>query len=115
VATFWFSRIELECDWLRWSLDIGEEPFTHLNRVREVVIADVWHFRRGIWPEFCSPTGNGHTDGTGLPVTWSETENVAWKTAIPGRRWSSPVISHEQIWLASFRKLSATAQARMTL
>ncbi len=54
-----------------------------------------------IWPEFRGPTGDGHADGTGLPVTWSETENVAWKTAIPGRGWSSPVIWHEQIWLTT--------------
>lgn len=54
-----------------------------------------------IWPEFRGPTGDGHADGTGLPVTWNETENVAWKTAIPGRGWSSPVIWHEQIWLTT--------------
>jgi len=54
-----------------------------------------------IWPEFRGPTGDGHADSTGLPVTWSETENVAWTTAIPGRGWSSPVIWHEQIWLTT--------------
>ena len=53
------------------------------------------------WPEFRGPTGDGHADGTGLPVTWSETENVVWKTAIPERGWSSPVIWHEQIWLTT--------------
>lgn len=53
------------------------------------------------WPEFRGPAGNGHADSTGLPVTWSETENVAWKTEIPGRGWSSPVIWHQQIWLTT--------------
>ncbi len=53
------------------------------------------------WPEFRGPTGDGHSDCRGLPVTWSETENVAWKTAIPGRGWSSPVIWHGQIWLTT--------------
>lgn len=54
-----------------------------------------------IWPEFRGPTGDGHSDCTGLPVTWSESENVAWKAAIPGRGWSSPVIWHQQIWLTT--------------
>ena len=53
------------------------------------------------WPEFRGPTGDGHAAGRGLPVTWSETENVAWKTAIPERGWSSPVIWHQQIWLTT--------------
>ncbi len=53
------------------------------------------------WPEFRGPTGDGHSDCRGLPVTWSATENVAWKTAIPGRGWSSPVIWHGQIWLTT--------------
>src|SRR5215475_1929947 len=42
------------------------------------------------WPEFRGPTGQGHSDERGLPLTWSETRNVRWKTAIPGRGWSSP-------------------------
>ncbi|MDZ7616248.1 MAG: PQQ-binding-like beta-propeller repeat protein [Patescibacteria group bacterium] len=53
------------------------------------------------WPEFRGPTGDGHSDCRGVPVTWSETENVAWKTAIPGRGWSSPVIWRDQIWLTT--------------
>ncbi len=53
------------------------------------------------WPEFRGPTGDGHSTCRGLPITWSETENVAWKTAIPGRGWSSPVIWHRQVWLTT--------------
>ena len=33
------------------------------------------------WPQFRGPAGDGHSDATGLPLTWSETENVRWKTA----------------------------------
>jgi outer membrane protein assembly factor BamB len=53
------------------------------------------------WPQFRGPDGQGHTDATGLPLTWSESENVAWKTPIAGRGWSSPVVSHNQIWLTT--------------
>ncbi len=37
----------------------------------------------------------------GLPLRWSETENVKWKTAIHGRGWSSPVIWGDQIWMTT--------------
>lgn len=51
------------------------------------------------WPEFRGPTADGQSDSTGLPVTWSETEHVRWKTAIHDRGWSSPVVWGDQIWL----------------
>ena len=53
------------------------------------------------WTEFRGPTGQGHSRELGLPLTWSETENVAWKVPIPGRGWSSPVLVDDQIWLTT--------------
>jgi outer membrane protein assembly factor BamB len=53
------------------------------------------------WPEFRGPHGDGHSNATGLPLTWSETENVRWKTPIHGKAWSSPVIWGGQIWLTT--------------
>jgi outer membrane protein assembly factor BamB len=53
------------------------------------------------WTEFRGPTGQGHSRERGLPLTWSETENVAWKVPIPGRGWSSPVMVDDQIWLTA--------------
>jgi len=57
------------------------------------------------WPDFRGPTHDGHaTVGTnllGLPLTWSETNNVVWKTPIPQRGWSTPVNLGQQIWLTT--------------
>lgn len=53
------------------------------------------------WPQFRGPQGNGHSDSTGLPLTWSETNNVKWKTPIHDRAWSSPVVMGDQIWLST--------------
>ena len=53
------------------------------------------------WPQFRGPTGDGQSNATGLPVTWSETENVVWKTAVHGRAWSSPVVWGDQIWMTT--------------
>lgn len=53
------------------------------------------------WPQFRGPHGNGHADAMKLPTQWSESENVDWKTELPGRGWSSPVISNNQVWMTS--------------
>jgi outer membrane protein assembly factor BamB len=62
---------------------------------------------RDDWPDFRGPwcdgraTGPGQTNLLGLPLHWSDTENVKWKTPIPYRGWSSPVILDGQIWLTT--------------
>ena len=53
------------------------------------------------WPEFRGSNGNGLSRGTQLPLEWSESENVQWKTAIPGKGWSSPVVWDNQIWMTT--------------
>ena len=53
------------------------------------------------WPQFRGPDGEGHSDAKDLPLTWSESENVKWKTEIPGEGWSSPVIGGGQVWMTS--------------
>lgn len=53
------------------------------------------------WPQFRGPDGAGHAAAAGLPVTWSESENVAWKTPVAGRGWSSPVIDGGRLWLTT--------------
>src|SRR5262245_49499225 len=53
------------------------------------------------WPEFRGPTGQGHYAGKPLPLSWSTTENVAWKQAIPGKGWSSPIVWEGRIYLTS--------------
>lgn len=55
----------------------------------------------GDWTEFRGPTGQGLAVETSLPVSWSTTENVVWKTPIPGLGWSSPIILGGQIYVTS--------------
>ena len=59
------------------------------------------------WPELRGPSGNGHAPSAELPLTWSEEDNVVWKTPIHDRGWSSPVIWGDQIWVTT-----ATADGR---
>jgi len=53
------------------------------------------------WPQFRGPTGQGHSDERGLPLEWSESRNVAWKTPVPGRGWSSPAVADGRVWLTT--------------
>lgn len=53
------------------------------------------------WPQFRGPDGDGHSDVTGLPVTFGEGDHMKWKTEIHGKAWSSPVIWGSQIWLTT--------------
>jgi outer membrane protein assembly factor BamB len=53
------------------------------------------------WPEFRGPTAQGLAGGTRLPLEWSSTRNVAWKQAIPGHGWSSPVLKDGRVFLTS--------------
>ena len=65
------------------------------------------------WSEFRGPTGDGVSHDAGLPVEWSETKVVAWKTPIPGKAWSSPVIADGVVWMTNAtedgKRLSAVA------
>ena len=51
------------------------------------------------WPQFRGPGGDGIATSRNLPLTWDESTNVRWKTPIPGRAWSSPIILGPEIWL----------------
>jgi outer membrane protein assembly factor BamB len=51
------------------------------------------------WSEFRGTSRDGKSSATGLPITWSETENIVWKTALPGEGHSSPVVAGGRIWL----------------
>ncbi len=53
------------------------------------------------WPQFRGGTGQGISSERGLPLEWSESRNVAWKTPVPGRGWSSPVVANGRVWLTT--------------
>ena len=59
------------------------------------------------WTDFRGPAGDGHaapagrSQPAGLPLTGSETENITWKTEIPFRGWSTPVILDGRVWLTT--------------
>lgn len=53
------------------------------------------------WPQFRGPTMQGVSDAKNLPEVMGEKQNVAWKTAIHGKAWSSPVVADGKVWLTT--------------
>lgn len=63
------------------------------------------------WPQFRGPTAQGHANDAKLPVEIGAGKNQAWKIAVPGSGWSSPVIVKGQIFLTT----AITSDAESTL
>jgi outer membrane protein assembly factor BamB len=53
------------------------------------------------WPQFRGPNASGVSTNTNLPDKWSAAENVAWKTDLPGRSWSSPIVWGDRVFLTA--------------
>ncbi len=53
------------------------------------------------WPGFRGPTGQGVSTEKNLPLTWSLTENLAWRVEVPGIGWSSPVVWGDRVLVTS--------------
>ena len=53
------------------------------------------------WPQFRGQQAGAVADDRSLPETWSETENIVWKTDIPGLGWSSPVVWDDHIFITT--------------
>ena len=88
-----------------------DKRFTGYDRFCSVLLPSALTFglltARADWPEFRGPRGNGHvsapenTKPVGLPLHWSETNNIKWKTEIPFKGWSTPVVLGGQVWLTT--------------
>lgn len=64
----------------------------------------------GNWPQWRGPSAQGHADAPSLPETWSETSHVAWKTPLPGRGHSTPVMWGDHLWLTTAFEKAATPE-----
>jgi outer membrane protein assembly factor BamB len=51
------------------------------------------------WPAWRAVSGNNVIPSGDYPVTWSAKKNVAWKTALPDKGNSSPVVAGKRVFL----------------
>lgn len=56
------------------------------------------------WPTYRGPNGDGHSTAKGVPTTFSEKENIRWKTPIHDKGWSSPVVWGDQVWVTTAKE-----------
>lgn len=56
------------------------------------------------WPCFRGPTLQGISGDTNLPLTWTSSDNVAWKVPTGGEGWSSPIVWGSHVFLTATRE-----------
>ncbi len=54
------------------------------------------------WTRFRGPDASGISDDKGLPVQWSATENIVWKTRLPGPGASSPITLGDKVFVTCY-------------
>lgn len=91
----------------------GSEPnqplrFTLLRVVRVLALwvgtlttATTVHADDTNWPQWRGPLATGVSPHGHPPVEWSETKNVKWKTALPGKGHSTPIVWGDRLFLTT--------------
>src|SRR5687767_7107769 len=59
------------------------------------------HGKDAGWPQFRGPDSNPVGADARLADRWSKTENVEWSREIPGRGWSSPIVTGDRVYLTT--------------
>jgi outer membrane protein assembly factor BamB len=83
---------------------------THLLLAAFALAADA---KTADWKEFRGPDGVGHYIGPAVPDKWGPDTNVAWKTPIPGKGWSSPVLLKGKLYLTTAVPKNADYELRV--
>ncbi len=85
---------------------LGKAPMLNLPRsrrwLRAFICAAPLLFVAADWPQFRGPGSQGTSDESGIPVEWSDDTNVVWKTELPGRGSSSPIILGDRVYLTAY-------------
>ena len=74
---------------------------TRLLTIAALCVAAAAELSAWNWPQWRGPSGQGVSSETGLPATWSATENVAWRAPIAGLGTSSPIVWGDRVIVTS--------------
>lgn len=66
-----------------------------------LLFADSSSAQQSTWPQFRGPDANPVAENEKLPERWSTTENVEWSAEIPGRGWSSPIVTGGKVFVTT--------------
>lgn len=92
--------------WLRWGLALGWLAWCGAQTAaaeREKGIGDFPKLSaERDWPWWRGPNRDGHAaPKQNVPLQWSDTKNVKWKTPVPGRGHSSPIVVGDRVYLTT--------------
>jgi outer membrane protein assembly factor BamB len=62
------------------------------------------------WTQFRGPGALGRSDSKGLPLTWSDDKNIAWKATLPGPGASSPIVLGQRVFLTCFTGFATSSR-----
>jgi len=79
-----------------------------MNKVKVVIVVLLWLITDVVsviqaqnWPCFRGPNGDGTSSEINIPVRWDSVTNVVWKTPVPGKGYSSPVIWKDKLFITT--------------
>lgn len=72
-----------------------------LNAVSLVFLLSAIASAQDVWPQFRGPESNPVGSHAKLAERWSKTENVEWFQEIPGRGWSSPIVTGDKVYITT--------------
>lgn len=56
----------------------------------------------GDWTRFRGPNGSATSVDRNTPIRWSESENIVWRTPLPGPGTSCPIVVGGKVFLTSY-------------
>ena len=78
-----------------------------LTCVTACFFARAWAASPGDWTQFRGPNGSGISPDATPPTAWSDTQNLKWKTPLPGAGTSSPILVGGKIFLTCWMEAAA--------
>src|SRR5215203_7125626 len=84
------------------TLQNNRKLFSLLNAAGFVLFLSLAaHAQDMAWPQFRGPESNPIGTHARLAERWSKTENVEWFQEIPGRGWSSPIVTGDKVYITT--------------
>ncbi|MDA7597930.1 PQQ-binding-like beta-propeller repeat protein [bacterium] len=67
------------------------------------------------WTEFRGPGSQGHAPNADVPLRWGGSQNIAWRTPVAGKAWSSPVVVGSRVFVTTAVTDSDDGKSPLTL
>src|SRR4026208_1904322 len=84
------------------TLQNNRKVYSFLNAISLVLLMSVaTQAQDMVWPQFRGPQSNPVGTHAKLADRWSKTENVEWSLEVPGRGWSSPIVTGGKVYLTT--------------